>query len=336
MKKVLYIVLIAVLALTVSACGKKSNTDIRTALSEKVKSIQGYKVKAKMNLKAGSSPQTYDVEVWYHAPNHYRVNLKNAKSDQNQIILRNKEGVFVLTPALNKSFHFQSNWPKNGGQAYLYQSLVKDILDDKSASFKETKNTYVFETKTRYANNQTLPIQEVTFDKKTLAPKKVRVLDTDRNELVTVEFGKMNFKPKFGQADFDVKKNMTGAQLEFPVTAPGDSVSFQAKYPTAEIAGVEAKAEKKVLTAGGEQLILTFAGNGKSYTLIESRAEVAKTVSSTTEMGEPVDLGYTIASVTDHSVSWTYEGVDFLLASNDLTKEELITVAGSVQEVAEK
>ena len=39
------------------------------------------------------------------------MNLKMQK-DQSQIILRNEEGVFVLTPALNKSFRFQSDWRK--------------------------------------------------------------------------------------------------------------------------------------------------------------------------------------------------------------------------------
>lgn len=334
MKKLLYCLMILTLAVVVSACGKKTNTDIRSELKEKVQDMKGYKVEGVMNIKVGSVPQTYHVEVWYQAPKQYRVSLKNENKEQSQIILRNKEGVFVLTPALNKSFHFQSEWPENGGQAYLYQSLVQDVLSDKKSKFKATKSEYVFETKTRYANNKALPIQEVTFDKDTLAPKKVVVMDSDRNKLVTVTFSKMEFNPKFGSEDFSVKKNMTSAQLEIP--GETKDTAFTVKYPTVKIQDVVQTGEKTVKAADGNQVVLTFTGKEKNFTIIENKAEVSKAVSSILENGDPIDLGFTVGTITDHTVAWTYEGVDFLLASNNLTKEELIQVAGSVISNGEK
>lgn len=128
--------------------------------------MKGYKANAKMTLQIGTEPQVYDVQIWHKEPNYYRVNLKNEKKDQSQMILRNDDGVFVLTPALNKSFRFQSEWPQNSSQAYLYESLVKDILEDKESKFSATKDHYVFETKTRYQNNKMLPFQEITLNKK--------------------------------------------------------------------------------------------------------------------------------------------------------------------------
>ena len=86
------------------------------------------------------------------------------------MILRNEEGVFVLTPALKKSLGFQSEWPQNSSQAYLYESLIKDIIEDKEAKFTATKDHYVFETKTRYQNNSMLPIQEIKLNKSDLSP----------------------------------------------------------------------------------------------------------------------------------------------------------------------
>ena len=35
--------------------------------------------------------------------------------------------VRVLTPSLNKSFKFQSDWPYNNSQVYLLQTLLSDI-----------------------------------------------------------------------------------------------------------------------------------------------------------------------------------------------------------------
>ena len=104
--------------MTPAACGAKSQEDVVKALNSKQKDLSGYKVDAKMTLKMGTDSQVYNVEIWHKDPSFYRVNLKNAEKDQSQMILRNEEGVFVLTPAL-KSFKFQSEWPQNSSQAYL-------------------------------------------------------------------------------------------------------------------------------------------------------------------------------------------------------------------------
>src|SRR5690606_25507167 len=171
MKKKVFLLLLGLLtALVLAASGEKSQEDVVSALDDKVQKMKGYKADAKMTLQTGNDPQVYEVEIWHKDPDFYRVHLKNAEKDQSQMILRNEEGVFVLTPALNKSFRFQSNWPQNSSQAYLYESLVKDILEDSEAKYTETEEHYVFETQTRYQNNQILPLQEITLNKKDLTP----------------------------------------------------------------------------------------------------------------------------------------------------------------------
>ena len=124
-KKIFMLALGLMVVLVLSACGEKSQDDVVKTLNGKLENLEGYKAKAKMTLQMGADPQTYDVEIWHKKPDFYRVDLKNAQKDQNQMILRNEEGVFVLTPALNKSFKFQSDWPQNSSQAYLYESLDK-------------------------------------------------------------------------------------------------------------------------------------------------------------------------------------------------------------------
>ncbi|MCA1032962.1 outer membrane lipoprotein carrier protein LolA [Bacillus timonensis] len=331
MKKKMFALLMGLLVvLALTACGEKSQKDVVNALNEKVDKMTGYKAEAKMTLQTGSEPQVYEVEIWHNQPTYYRVNLKNAQKEQSQMILRNDEGVFVLTPALNKSFRFQSDWPQNSSQAYLYESLVKDILEDPEAKFTATDKHYVFETKTNYKNNKMLPMQEITFSKKDLTPVMVKVMDADRNPLLIVEFSKVEFNPSFDDDAFDVKKNMTGAQLEVPVMAGMNEQPLQVMYPMVEIAGVNLVEEKEVKTEQGTRIVMTYGGE-KSFTLIQEKALVSEAGTSTAVSGEPVDLGFTVGALTDNTLSWTYQGVDFMVASNDLTQEELIMVARSVQ-----
>lgn len=330
-KKLLMLLASLMVVFALSACGSKSQEDVVKELGNKLEDIKGYKAEAKMTLQMGTDPQTYDIEVWHKEPDFYRVNLKNAQKDQSQMILRNADGVFVLTPALNKSFRFQSDWPQNSSQAYLYESLVKDIVEDKEAKFSATKDHYVFETKTRYQNNQMLPVQEITLKKSDLSPVSVKVMDPDKNALVTVEFSNVKFNASFDKKDFDMQKNMTGAQLEVPVMAEVEEQEFSVKYPQIEVDGVKLVEEKEIKTEGGKRVVLTYDGE-KSFTLVQEKATVMPASSSVTSVnGEPVDLGFTIGALSDNTISWTYQGVDFMIASNDLSPEEMSMIARSVQ-----
>jgi outer membrane lipoprotein-sorting protein len=337
MKKRLLLLLAGLMVIfALAACGTKSQESVVKELDGTLEDLKSYKAKAKMTLQMGTEPQVYDVEIWHKDPSFYRVNLKNAQKDQSQMILRNEEGVFVLTPALNKSFRFQSDWPKNSSQAYLYESLIMDILEDKQAKFSATKEHYVFETKTRYQNNKMLPIQEIKLNKKNLAPVSVKVMDPDRNSLVTVEFSDVKFDASFDKDAFDMKKNMTGAQLDVPVMAEGEDKEFTVKYPVAEIPGVTLIDEKEITTENGKRVVLTYDGE-KSFTLIQEKADAMPAMSSAINMtGKPVDLGFTIGAMNETSVSWTHLGVDYMLASTDLSSEELEMVAKSVLADMEK
>ena len=61
--------------------------------------------------------------------------------------------VYVITPSLNKSFKFQSDWPNNNSQSYLLTSVAKDLKDDSAYKFTQKDKDYVFTTKTNYPNN---------------------------------------------------------------------------------------------------------------------------------------------------------------------------------------
>ena len=82
-----------------------------------------------MNITSNEDVFSYNVTAAKDKEN-YRVNLINQINNHEQVILKSGEDVYVVTPSLNKSFKFQSEWPDNGSQGYLIDSLVKDIKND--------------------------------------------------------------------------------------------------------------------------------------------------------------------------------------------------------------
>ena len=118
-------------------------------LSGKWNDTKGYELQATMEIKTGAEPRMYDVTVWHTKPDFYRVHVTQEGKEDSQMIVRNEEGVFVVTPSLGKTYKFQSDWPAQNSQAYLIGTLSDDIKADKNATMTEKDKMYIFETATR-------------------------------------------------------------------------------------------------------------------------------------------------------------------------------------------
>ena len=121
--------------------------------------------------------------------------------------------VYVLTPSLNKSFKFESEWPYNNSQVYLLQSLINDIGNDKALEFKELENGYMINAKVNYPNNRGLIKQSIVLDKN-LDFKEVNVLNESGNSEIKMIFTKIDYNPTFNDNYFDVTKNLETAVID--------------------------------------------------------------------------------------------------------------------------
>ncbi|MEG0995263.1 MAG: outer membrane lipoprotein carrier protein LolA, partial [Bacilli bacterium] len=163
MKKILILSMLA-LSLVLSGCGKNSADDALKNFTKKI-ATDSYKLEGKLELTNNEDTYNYDVIVAYQKDDKYRVSLKNVANNHEQVILRNKDGVYVLTPSLNKSFKFQSEWPANSSQIYLLQSIINDLKSDTSKTVFEKDKNFIYLIKANYPNNSNLTKQKVMLDK---------------------------------------------------------------------------------------------------------------------------------------------------------------------------
>lgn len=216
--------MVLVLSALLAACGKKDAAAVVKDLNEVVGEMESYQGAGVMTLHTGDTPQQYKVEVWHQKPSYYRIALTNAKKDVTQIVLRNDEGVFVLTPSQNKSFRFQSNWPDNQGQVYLYETLIRSITGDTTRQFADEKESYVFDVAANY-NTHALVRQKIWLNKSDYAPKQVEVSDSNANVVVDVKFDSFKFGTEFEKDAFDMQRNMTAATEEGGKTGTDSGVT---------------------------------------------------------------------------------------------------------------
>ncbi|WP_028593243.1 outer membrane lipoprotein-sorting protein [Paenibacillus assamensis] len=228
MRRILWVLAIVLsCALFLAGCGQKDATSVVKDLDQKMSKLESYAGIGTMTLYSGQQPLEYQVEVWYQNPSYYRIELKNAKKDVSQIVLRNDEGVFVLTPSLKKSFRFQSDWPDNQGQVYLYQTLIHSILADKAPQFTEEGDSFVFEVAANYQTDS-LVRQKIWLDQQSYAPKQVQVTDAESRVVVEMKFKQFDFSKKFEKDAFDMQRNMTASanidpQPQAQTKQPADS-----------------------------------------------------------------------------------------------------------------
>lgn len=327
----LTVLLFGLLVLTLAACGEKSQEDVLKKMDQQLDKLEGYKAKAEMHMKTGEETQKYDLDVWYKDKDFYRVSLTNIDDEKaNQVILKNEDGVFVVTPALNKSFKFQSDWPETSSQPYLYQSLISDVKKDEGAQFETTDSHYIFTTKTHYQSNQNLPEQEIHINKKTYAPEVVKVLDKDGEALVEVEFSEFALDPEFDKDDFVLKEENT-EETAASVSKEQEPASLEVMYPE-ETIGSKLKEKEEIELENGKRIIMTYEGD-KNFTLIQENRQTTEALDTPREVdGQIVNLGSTIGAISGSTIEWSERGNHYKLASEELTKDELVSVAKSVQE----
>lgn len=199
MKKI--IVLAIGLMLFVTGCGSNSEEDLIAKFEKNVSNSKSYTLKGNMEILSNEETFTYSIEANYLQDDFYKVTLVNQTNNHEQIILKNNDGVYVVTRALNKSFKFQSEWPSNSSQSYILSSLVKDIKNDENRLLEEQDKNYVIKTSVNYPNNSSLTYQKIYFDKD-MNLEKVEVYDSEDIINIKVVFSSVDLKSGLKEEDF--------------------------------------------------------------------------------------------------------------------------------------
>ena len=103
MKNIKKIIFLTLSMIIISGCGKNSSEKTIKNLTKKIEEAESYHLEGTLEIINNENTYTYDVDVAYKKDNNFKASLKNKINNHEQIILRNKDGVYVLT---HKSLQF--------------------------------------------------------------------------------------------------------------------------------------------------------------------------------------------------------------------------------------
>lgn len=330
MKKIAMMCMLVGCSLLLFGCGKYGEKDVIKDLTKEMDNMKGYHVTGTLTIVNNEDSYKYYVDASFKKENFYRVSLKNVTNNHEQIILKNNDGVYVLTPSLNKSFKFQSEWPFNSSQTYLFQTLLKDIKGDNKRKFQVTDKQYIFTTKVNYTSNTDLVNQKIYFDKK-LNIQKVEVYNKDGNVQMKMEFKDVDTKASFKDSKFALKENMTVSNTdeEIATVSKIDDVIYPMYMP----ANTHLESQNTVKKGTkGERVIMNFTGD-KSFMMVQETASKEQDMLTIPVFGEPIILTSSVAAVGDGSVSWMSNGIEYYVVSDTMSQDELLEVVKSVSVV---
>lgn len=338
-------ILSLLLLLLTCGCGKVDSTKVKSDFEDKVTKTKSYVLTGSMEIINNEDTFVYAVEASFLKDDYYKVRLVNQTNNHEQVILKNTDGVYVVTPSLNKSFKFQSEWPSNSSQSYLLASLLNDVKNDAEGTMEETDKNYILKANVNYPNNSELVYEKIYFDKD-MNLEKVEVFNNDDTVKIKVNVKSLDLKAGLEKDDFvledlidqdccntntceesdnktcektpnsDKKDEKTGAieDIIYPLYIPSET------YLTS----------KEVLdTEVGDRVILTYSGN-KNFVLVEEQATSSSDFEIIPVYGDPLLLNDSVAALQANSIYWTSNNMEYYLTGNDLSSEELLSIATSL------
>ena len=373
---------IIILCMFLGLCGCGKSDNVVKKFQNKIEKADNYILKGNMSIVSNEDTFTYKVEASKSKEGYYKVSLINQTNNHEQVILKNKDGVYVVTPDLNKSFKFQSDWPNNSSQSYLIDVLLNDVVNDDKV---HVEKDYI-QCKVNYPNNNTLYSEKIYLDKD-YGVKKVEVLDQDGNVKITLNVNSINYKAKFKDEYFSLeslisedevkdeqdnidnkdkknttttKKNNGETTTTTTTTNVGDTTNTTTTTTTTKVPSDEnndikdnnnntneentsnilkdiiyplyvpqnthLSTEDTISTDNGNRAILTFSGDSP-FVLIEEVSRRFDDLEIIPVNGDPLIMSDCIAALSNNSLYWTSNGIDYYLSSNSLDGKELMTIA---------
>lgn len=316
---------LGIVVLVIALCFALRPKAFDTQFEKAMKDMDTYILEGDMEITKGEDVKSYVVQVGYQQvddSDYFKVSLYDKELNQEQIILRNSEGVFVVTPSLNQVFKFEGDWPMNSPKPYLLQSMV-DIVNQEDANISKEDEGYLVTSPVVYPNNKNFIQQEMMFDKDANV-KWLQIYNTDNNVELKIVFNKCNYNSDIPKDYF-----ITPTSMEAKTNATMLEDADLPLYPSA-VFNAQLSNKSTMANNGVTKHMLEFSGD-KSFTVVQSIRTSADTTQTVIMPGKIVDSLDVIGFYDGSHMSAIYNGVEFTVFSDDLGPEEMMDVITSMQ-----
>lgn len=311
-----------------------SGEKIGETLENVSENLTSYQIEATMELNNGEEQRRFNVVVSYlkgESEDLFRVSLYDTSINQEQIMLRNTEGVYVLTPTLNQVYQFKSGWPLNSAKPYIYQSLL-EVFDGEYTTQKVDDGIIVTSTP-EYKNAPHYAKQETKFTKE-LKPVWVHIYNEQNELVVNITFTSVEIGVEFDTEYFNLASNMQTARenLSSSTSATFDDLPLML---TGADLNVSVKDQTNAKINDETIYIMTYEGEA-NFTIVQRIIEGSEEMVVNEIDGELALLVNGFAAIDSNKVTYLYNGVECTIYGDGLTVANYISIADGLEVVGIK
>ncbi len=320
MKKILSVLMLC-LMLLFSGCSKKETADELTRVTTYLSELKSYSLTSTMTIHRSDKNVSIRVGVDYLSPSYYKVSFTSQDNNE-QLIIKNDNGVYVLTPSLNKQFKFDSDWPLNSSHAYLLEAICKDIKADQAASGTQENSNIKIECAITHKTNQNATKMQYLCKADDLKPQKTLFLNDKGDPVIEVDFDSFTPNNSLSKDHFNEKKYLTEQEDSTGKDEETADIAVTAGY---EIEGNQLESS----TTKDNVTILCYSGS-KPYTIIVQEAQTYSEVIPL-ECYQSIDfLEGGLCFFNENTMKYFLGNYEIAIYSNSLTTEEYLDVAGAI------
>lgn len=298
------------------------------SLQDKVKKLKedlvSYQLVGNMEINSQGDFKNYLItSSWLKKENqeYFKVSMLDKSLNQEQIILKNEDGVFVITPSLNQVFKFQGEWPMNSPKPYLLQTML-DILDTECTVVKENKG-YVIQAVANYPSAASVVTQEIRLTSD-LKPRSLIAYNADGQIELQMDFSEVKYNEPFEKEMFDTPKSSietvssgyTGL-IELPLYP---MTVFDSKLVSSTVSDV----------GGQTSHVLEFSG-GKEFTVVQKVVSQSDDLNVQEIDGELVEGFGLVGYYNGNRLTVMTSQMETSIYSDELSVSEMLQVIESMQ-----
>ena len=138
-------------------------------------------------------------------------------------------------------------------------------------------------------------------------------------------------KASFNNKYFTVSENMK-SQNQNSEKSKTTSKLDESIYPMYLPSGTYLSDEESVSKEDGDRVILTFAGESP-FILVEESVGKSDEMEVIPVYGDPTILSDTVGALSETSVNFISDGIEYYIASDSLTTQQIIQVAESISSI---
>ena len=299
-------------------------TSIDTQLANTMAEMDSYVLIGDMEITKGEDIKSYALEVGYKKQEKdlFRVSIVDKELNQEQIILRNDAGVFVVTPSLNQIFKFEGNWPLNSPKPYLLQSIV-EIAQKKEAKVEKEDDGYLVSSRVHYPNNKNFYREEIMFDKEAKV-KWLQIYNKDDVAELKIAFKKVKYDAPIKDTYFDVPQT-----LDKKASVSAIQEEDLPLYPMM-LHGAQLTNTSRMNINGKVKHVLEYSGDA-NFTVVQMKKDSVEKTQTVIMPGQMIDVLDMVGFYDGNHVSAIYDNVEFTVFSEDLSPDEMMSVITSMQ-----